>query len=393
MRRTTLAGAAGLGLIAGATLFNDPPARAVGGVGDVVSDPQLYAVMGAVQGAVTSVINKMSDALVNKIADMANLLGDRLSQGFTQLSNYSKAQVGAEEQVVDASNIAMARFQRDLRNAQIMDEHTPSPNACAALDGGVAAQAAAVQGYAVASTIAAIHDQRGAAGRGMPSYEGTSQGAASMAQLHLRSYCNQMDVDAGLCSAVSATPDAEQRASSLWSAGAYADQAAVNAAKDFATLLIQPVAPAPLRGDMLASHAGEEAAVRRRAYNARMSLATSYVDRGIGMQVPSVPLSPTQQAWLQAQGLPAAETGSWLQVLQIESERRVGDVTWNANLEAAPPAAVVREGVRQQALTNFLLFQVLRDGLQRGAIAAAQLGEQVERHHDGAVRMPNPDFQ
>ena len=220
------------------------------------------------------------------------------------------------------------------------DQQTASPTACVALDGGVSTQAAAVQAYQVAETVSRIHDVRGEAGPGMPSYYGQAQGVASMAQEHLANYCDQTDVAAGLCGAVSAMPDADQQFSAYFGAGTYASQTAVNAAKDYATNLIEPVAPAALRGDQLTSVAGQDAAVRRRSFNARMSLAQSVVDQLIGMQTPSVPLTPQQQQYLQNMGLPAQTNGSWLQALQIEAERRVSDVTWASN--AAGHAAGVR---------------------------------------------------
>lgn len=356
-------------------------------------DALVHAAIQAMQNVLQNAVNRVESAVTGGLTNLESSLNSVLERGFSQVSNYQRAQVGAQQQIADAANLAQARVQRDFRNAAIADEHTPSPNACASLDGGVAAQAASVQGYAVARAVARVHDARGAAGPGMPSHNGVAQGVASMAQLHLAHYCNAMDAAAGLCASPSANPDGDQQASSLWSGGTYADQAAVNAAKDHATLLVQPVAPAAIRGDMLASAVGQEAALRRRAYNARMSQAFHYVDRVLGTQVPAVPLSPEQQRWLGAQGLPAQAEGSWLQVLQIESERRAGDVAWNANLEASPPATVAREIARQQALTNFLLFHILKDGMQRGTIAAAGLAEVVDRNHDPAVRMPSPDLQ
>ena len=162
-------------------LFNTGPAYADW---PVIDD----AVVGAVQAVkdVISTVNSSINSLLGPAGPIASILGDNtfgtvqqlLQQGFTQLSNYSKAQIGAHEQIVDASNTAMARFHRDMRNAQIRDEHTPSPSACLAIDGGVSTQSAAVQSFAVGATIARIHDLRGEAGPGMPSHFGQAQGVA-----------------------------------------------------------------------------------------------------------------------------------------------------------------------------------------------------------------------
>jgi hypothetical protein len=255
----------------------------------------------------------------------------------------------------------------------------------------VSTQSASVQAYAVGQTIAAIHDQRGEAGVGMPSHFGQAQGVASMAAEHASLYCNTDDAAANLCT-VSATPDADQQSSSLLGSGVYADQTAVNTAKDYAINIIQPVAPAALRGDQLASINGQDAAVRRHSYNARMSLAQSFVDNAIGMQVPSVPLTAAQTQYLQNMGLPvpASGNGSWLQVLQIESERRVSDVSWHAALQNMPPAAVEREMALELALNNYLLFQTYKMNLSHTLISATHLAEDTDRNFMPTAKMPTP---
>jgi hypothetical protein len=62
----------------------------------------------------------------------------------------------------------MSQFQLGIRQAQIRDEQAPSPTQCTALDGGVGTQAAAVQAYDLAATLAGTHDMRGEATQGMP---------------------------------------------------------------------------------------------------------------------------------------------------------------------------------------------------------------------------------
>ena len=216
-----------------------------------------------------------------------------------------------------------------------------------------------------------------------------------MSHEHLGLYCNTDDLAANLCpNGISATPDADQKASNLLSSGAYADQAGVNAAKDVAINLIQPVAPAALRGDQLASVTGQDAAVRRRSYNARMSLAQTFVDNEIGMQVPSIPLTASQTQYMQNMGLamPASGNGSWMQVLQIEAERRVSDVGWHAELQNMPPAAVQREIALELALNNYLLFQTYKMSLQHATISATQLAEETDRNFLPTSKMSTPSM-
>jgi hypothetical protein len=163
MRHLTLATAPAIGI---AVLVNAAPAYA-----------DLPTIDVTVQGAVNAVKGVLGD-INGYIQDIKTFLGPSgpiettLLQGFTQNANYQKAAVGASEQIADASNTANARFKRDMRNAQIRDEHTPSPSACTALDNGVSTQAASVQAFTVAATIAKLHDQRTEAGPNMPSYYG-----------------------------------------------------------------------------------------------------------------------------------------------------------------------------------------------------------------------------
>jgi hypothetical protein len=269
MRKLTLAAATAIGTVIGAVLFNATPARA-----DLPTiDATVLAAVNAVKGVLSDINGYIQDVkdFLSATGPIASLLGDNtfgtveqlLQQGFTQTANYQKASVGALEQIFDASNTANARFKRDVRNAQIRDEQTPSPTACTALDGGVSTQAAAVQAFTVAATMAKIHDLRGEAGPNMPSHFGQAQAVASISQQHLNYYCDANDVAAGLCGSASSIPDADQQYSSLFGSGTYADQNAVNTAKDYAINLIQPIAPAALRGDQLNSAAGQDAAVRR----------------------------------------------------------------------------------------------------------------------------------
>ena len=405
MKKTSLIASTALGVVLGAVLFNAPSAYAQLATIDVASiAAQLKSfaqetgildvlnAMNTVQTTISSTMNDINKAIGPTTYGDTNTL---LQQGFTQNANYSKAQVGAWQQITDASNVANSQFQMQVRQAQIRDEHTVSPNSCTALDGGVSATAAAVQGYNVSWTIAATHNARGQAQLGMPSYYGAAQGTASMAANHIGNYCDQKDVDAGLCpNGISATPDADSAFSSLFNSGTYGTQAAINAAKDFAVNLIEPVAPAALRGNQLSSIQGQDAAVRRRSFDARMSLAQSVVDQQIGMQTPSVPITQQQQTYLTNMGLPAPANGniSWFQALQIESERRVSDVGWAGTLHQEPPAAVEREIAQELALSNYLAFQNFKLGLQHVDISASQLAQSTNRDFAPASQMPTPSM-
>jgi hypothetical protein len=142
----------------------------------------------------------------------------------------------------------------------------------------------------------------------------------------------------------------------------------------------------------LNSLAGQEAAVRRRSFNARMSLAQSFVDDTIGMQAPSIPTTPLQQQYLTNLDLPVPQNLSWYQALQIEAERRISDVSWAAQITSSPPAAVEREIATELALSNYLAFQNFKLALKHTAISATQLAHTAEHDFMPTVRMPAPSM-
>lgn len=124
-----------------------------------------------------------------------------------------------------------------------------------------------------------------------------------------------------------------------------------------------------------------------------MSLAYSVVDEQIGMRAPSVPITALQTAYLTSVGLPAPASGniSWLTALQIEAERRASGVSWAATLQNAPPATVSREIAIELAMTNFILFQNLKQGQKQNALLSAILAEGVDRNFTPAARLPIPN--
>ena len=401
MRRLTITSAAALGIMVGAVLFNARPAYAdipVIDITSIVKEIQQISILQNIVSVIQTVQSTMN-SLLGANGPIASVLGNNtygtvqqlLQEGFTQEANYSKASVGAQEQIADASNEAMAQYDLQLRDAEIRDQQTASPEQCAALDGGVAIQAAAEQSYDVGYDIARTQDWRDESLPNEPSYYAAAQGDAAASQEHLANYCDPNDVAAGLCASyTTATMDTDQSFSSLFGGGSYTTQEALNTANVYATNLIEPVAPAALRGGQLNSLEGLDAAVKRRSYNARISAAQTYVDTIVGMQSASVPPTSTQAAFIAAIGLPADANISWLQALQLESERPFSDINWNAELQAMPPASVERTIATELALNNYLLFQVYKSGLQRGVLTAAHLAVDTEHDYMPTSPLPTP---
>ena len=299
--------------------------------------------------------------------------------------------VDAQSQIVDGALTSNARFQRDIRNAGIRDEHTTSSLHCAALDSGQTVTVSGGQSWKVTQSIQDVADTRGEAGPNQPAFYGQSQAIAAIAQLHFARYCAPPEATAGLCS-LSSTPNADQRASTLFGTGTLSGQAGVTAANDYVTNLVQPIVPAALRGDQLTSEVGRDASIRRHAYNARISLARQVLDYAVGIQSPSVPLNSAQQTQMQNEGLTPVGTGSWLQVLMLDANRRYSDVNYAAQLQAMPPASVNREIALELASTNYLLTQLLRVGIMHASTAAAHMAADVEHDFQPTAPLSTPNI-
>jgi len=364
MNRSKLLISTAVGAVLGATIFAAGPAQSQ--FGPIVYDPTTAGYVSAL-------------ALI-------------LQQGFTQNSNYAQAQSAAAAQIADASNSAMARFHRDMRNAQIRDQHTVSAPACTHIDNGQTIISGAGQVWKVSAAIQNVQDPRGEAAPGMPAYFGKGQGVESLNQLHYQRYCSQDEANQGLCS-VSQTPNGDIRASSLFGTGTLNGQNGVNAANDYITHLVQPIVPAALRGNQLTSINGKEGAARRREYEARMSLARNVLNDAIAVQTPSVTLNTQQQTQMQNEGItPAITTGSELTALTLDVHRRYADIDWNSQLVAMTPTEVQREIARELAVLNFLQLENYKIALKHASVAATELAATEERNIEPreAIEMPAP---
>ncbi len=383
------------GMVLGAMLSAGPAFADLPTI-DVITHFLLQQAQNMITTAVTNVeksVTNIGSLIGDKVTDMGNLVGDKLTAGFTQSANYAKASIGAQEQIADASNTVMARNARDLRNAQIRDEHVVTPQACAALDDGQTIAVSAGQSWRVSNGISDITDKRSQGRPDTLAWAGQGQATAAANQLHLSRYCSQNEQQAGLCNTWNKkTENSDQSSISLFGRSSYSDQDGINAANDFARTLIEPVPPAALRGAQLASIAGQEATAKRRNYNAQMSLANGVLNDIIASRTSSVILTSGQKQQLQAQGLPAAETASWVQAQDLEVNRRISGVSWHAGLQGMPTKSVLIEMASEQAMTNYILWQLFGVLQRNGAVEAAQLAATATANLRAAPAIPTPQM-
>lgn len=357
----------------------------------VVADPTEDSVIGILQAAVTNSISTMESNIVSSVTGLQTSLKSLLTAGFTQEANYQKAAVGAQEGIADASNTIQAQTLRNLRNAQVRDQHILSPGACIALDAGQSMTAASVQAARVSGAIGTVMDARSEGGPGTPAWSGTGQAMEATAQLHLTRYCDANDAQAGLCTqAATASVDADQRAGSLFANAAYPDQTAVNAANDYATELIQPIVPAAIRGDALTSVAGQDAAARRRGYNAQMSLARDVLSDVEASRAGAVTLTTAQQQQMQAEGLTPTSTGSWFEAVDLEVNRHLSGTDWAASLQFMPEKSVMVEIATELALHNYISWQDFQLAQKNASVNAATLADIAQSRLRPERTMPSP---
>ena len=334
------------------------------------------------------VTNPISDILSNVIAKAqaaaalaySNLNISTLTLGFNQVSNYLKGQTASLMQITDASNTANATFQRQMRNAGIVADHAVSPAACLALDQGQSASVAGAQADRVTVILSGVTDARGEGEPGNPAYSGAAQAAEANRVLHLRRYCGALDVEAGICGAVSQRENGDQRAGSMFGQATYATQADIDAANDYGSTLLQPTPPPPLRADARRGLDGAQAEQQRKAYNARMSLSRWITNGLVGMRASAVVLSADQQAQQRAMGRTPTANGSEYEAIDLEVSRRYGNVGWNVALERMPTAApILREVSRQLAFQAHLTWLDTKLHMQEAAALAALNAADAER--------------
>jgi len=377
------------GLVVSVSLLDARPANAQW----VVTDPGTDTLLGTVQAAITGAINTMMNNIVSSVTGLQTSVTNLLKQGFTQEANYSKAQIGAQQQIADASNEANAQFLRNIRNAQVRDQHILSPQACVALDSGQSMTAASVQAAKVSTAISQVMDARGQAQPGTPAWEGQAKAMESITQLHLSRYCDQDEQTAGLCTSVSGTGvNADQQSASLFGPESFADPNAINAANDYATELIQPVVPAAIRGDALTSVAGQDAEARRRGYNAQMSLARGVLNDVIASRSGAVTLTTAQQQQMQTEGLPSSTTGSWFESVDLEVNRHLSGTDWAASLQYMPEKSVLVEVATELALGNYIAWQTYREAQEQATVNAALLADHAQQQLHPAMSMPSPQM-
>jgi hypothetical protein len=282
---------------------------------------------------------------------------------------------------------------RNIRNAQVRDQHILSPEACIALDSGQSMTAASAQATKVSAAIGNVVDPRGEGTPGTPAWSGEGQAMEAITQLHFARYCNQDESQAGLCTtAPTAQINADQRAGSLFGDGSYSDQTSVNAANDYSTEVIQPIVPAALRGDALTSVAGQDAEARRRGYNAQMSLARDVLDSVIASRASAVTLTTAQQQQMQAEGITPATTGSWFRAVDLEVNRRMSGTDWAASLQYMPEKSVMVEIATELALSNYIAWHNYQLAQRNASVNAATLADNASEQLKPARSMPSPQL-
>lgn len=354
-----------------------------------LSDAPIVAAIGALESAVGQGLSAVQTALNTTL----NIMNTTLGSGFTQISNYLKAQVGAQEQIADANNMVQARLARDVRNAQLRDNHAVNRQDCLNLEGGQAAVVAVHNGSEVAAALDAGQDPRTQAREGTPSWAGEAQGAQANNNHHFALYCSDAEADAGICTLAAGTQqNADQEAESLFGPETYPDTTSITSANDYVTTLIQPVAPAALRGTALTSIEGQGALPARRSYDAAIALALHIGHEIVGWHSNTVTLSTAQAAEATREGITNTSIGSAFEATELEINRKYSGTDWQSDLQAMPSdKSVLGQIAMLDAQRNWLLWQQFKLDQERALIDANRLSlEAGNRLHISPVPTPDP---
>lgn len=345
--------------------FSAPkPANAMFGI-DVAP---IVAAITVLQGVMDSAIAEMQGVLDAALVE----INFSAISGFSQITNYLKAQVGADEQISDANNMVAAARERDVINAHIMDEHAVNRQDCLNLEGGQSTVVAARKAGDVALALDVTKDNRTQAAKNTPSWTGGAQGAQANNALHFSKYCSDAESEAGLCSLADTTmKGADQAATSLLAPPVYS-QKDIDRANDYETTLIQPVAPAAMRGSAITSSEGQQALVARRSYNAAISLAHAIGHDVLSWHSGTVTLTASQKSEAQREGITQTDVGSLWEATELEVNRKYSGTDWQADLQAMPSEkSVLIQIAMLDAQRNWLLWQQYKLQ-QKTALATAK---------------------
>jgi hypothetical protein len=359
-----------------------------------------YAMFGVDTAAIVGAITALQGAMNSVIAEMQGVLDAALVEinfsalsGFSQITNYLKAQVGANEQIADANNMVNARLQRDVINAHIMDEHAVNRQDCLNLEGGQATIVAARKAEDVQVALDVAKDARTRAARNTPSWTGAGQASQANNSLHFSKYCDDAEAEAGLCSlADTSIKGADQDASSLLTPPVYSDQKAIDRANDYEMTLIQPVAPAAMRGNAITTPEGQQAMPGRRSYNAAISLAHDIGNDVLSWRAGTVTLTAAQKAEAQREGISQTDTGSLWEATELEVNRRYSGTDWQADLQAMPSEkSVLIQIALLDSQRNWLLWQQLKLQQKTALVSAKRLALEADASLKRFTPLPVPN--
>lgn len=367
--------------------FGPAPAQAFGF--DIA--PILGAISTA-QGAITSVTTTAQKVLNGSLG----LINDKLGMGVSQITNYLKGQVGAQQQIADANNMVQAELAKEVRHTEIQDLHAVNRQDCLNLEGGQAQIIAARKSDDVALALDITKGARTRAEKGTPSWAGSGQGAQANNNAHFGKYCDDAEADAGLCTIASDTmKGADQAATSLFTPPVYSGQDAIDRANAYAVTLIEPVAPAAQRGSAITSTQGQQLMPFRRSYNAAMDLSHMIVDHVLSQRAETVTLTAAQKAEAQREGITVTDKGSSSEETELEVNRKYSGTDWQADLQAmSSDKSVLIQIALLDAQRNYILWNSYKLQEMTAVAEAKRLAiaadEALSRHSAGTLPVPSP---
>lgn len=323
---------------------------------------------------------QMTITRINARTDRLELtLVETLKLHAGQVSAYITQQTTAIGRMFDAQNQSNAQIAREEAQVSATRDYIPSSNACETTSGVMGLQSAHINSDETAYKATAAQVNRLTNSKNTPAQNGQAQDVAIRWERRLEKWCSSEKLidGKGICSGDVSNHNADLNPYSLFGKNTLETSTEQQAARDFITNLLVPVAPDPLPLKHIESDGDRRAHIKRLSAQSRLGLATSVLNASYAERLPSVNLGEWARALL-PERTDIPDNISLKELNSVLMRERYENPNYHISLQAMEPANLLREQVSQQAL---MLSQIGRmsDWVEMlASVEAARLSIEVE---------------
>lgn len=332
-----------------------------------------YAHEGSVQMSrveILQAISESTETILERIMEAEEAIIEAIKNEQGSLTAEGEKQNGAQKELTQGKLNYQANAAASEAAAKAMDtfgDDASTESMCSTLDSSNQAGAAAGGAKREAKVMAAGLGNR----RLYTASAGEKQ--KEVIETHNDLYCSQADADRKRCSAVSdkVMQDADVNAGTLLAPAndsTYSEQEA-KAAKDFVTMVTNPVPHEMLPAAFEKTAAGKSYVLAQRIAQAQMSVAD--------FSLSSIQTSHEVSTEGEAGGL------SMIGWLSKSIRERFANPEWNQTMaSASDPAVILRDIAIQMSQKNYLDFLAYQQSERMEAVLATQLAIAAREHND-----------